>query len=89
VPSHFSQRSCRAQKRRTFPGILVLVQRSPFAVHPNISGRPRPLLLTEPRHTSKILSLQRRNDGRGRPSHIVETRPSCRAALEAQAIPYY
>jgi hypothetical protein len=38
-----------------------------------ISKRPRPLPLTEPRHTPpKILNLQRRNDGRGRPSHNAE-----------------
>jgi hypothetical protein len=91
VPSHFSQ--CFMSRSKEASLSWNTRPRSPFAVHPNVSGRPRPLLLTEPRHTPKILSLQKRNDGRGRPSHNVETCPSWRAALarlsKYKPIPYY
>jgi hypothetical protein len=70
--------------------VLVLVHRSPFAAESNVKRAPRSLLLTEPCYTPlKILSLPRRNDGRGRPSHNVETCPCWRTALKAPAIPYY
>jgi hypothetical protein len=86
------RRSVRLSSRRSPQSKLVLVHRSRFTVHrlaaviESKTGVLARCSLTEPCHTPpKILSLQRRNDGRGRPFHNAETWRGSRSTSH----PYY